>query len=75
MKIAPSILASLTAAALLLGCSSDSHAPSQDPDSVAWPTSTGQELPRIALQGLDGEAFELASLRGKVLLIEAVGMT
>ena len=59
-------------------------APSPDPiDSpgeqaslpFAWPPVLGQQYPDLQLQDAEGEPFELSSLRGRVLLIEPVGMT
>ncbi len=41
----------------------------------AWPPVLGQQYPNLQLSDAQGQPFELASLRGKVLLIEPVGMT
>jgi hypothetical protein len=43
------------------------------PDHV-WPPQVGQPYPDLKLIGLDGERVSLASLRGKVILIEPIGM-
>ena len=40
-----------------------------------WPPKAGQAYPELELQGLDGEPVNLAAFRGKVLLIEPIGMT
>ena len=40
-----------------------------------WPPEAGQEYPELELRNLDGEQVNLASYRGKVLLIEPIGMT
>lgn len=41
----------------------------------AWPPAAGEEYPGVQLTGLDGASVNLADYRGKVLLIEPVGMT
>lgn len=40
----------------------------------AWPPRVGQPYPDLELLGLDGERVSLASLRGRVILIEPIGM-
>ena len=45
------------------------------PLSFEWPPEAGETYPALELLGLDGETVELASYRGKVLLIEPIGMT
>ena len=45
------------------------------PLPFAWPPQAGQPYPELALLGLDGETVHLSDYRGKVLLIEPIGMT
>ena len=40
-----------------------------------WPPQPGEEYPDLTLRSLDGEEVSLAAYRGKVLLIEPIGMT
>ncbi len=40
-----------------------------------WPPQAGAEYPEIELRNLEGDLVNLASFRGKVLLIEPIGMT
>ena len=40
-----------------------------------WPPVLGQSFPDLELQDSRGERVRLSSLRGKLLLIEPIGMT
>lgn len=73
-------IASLTLlACLAAACTPEptAHETASAPPSLpfAWPPVLGQTFPDLQLQDAQGKPFELSSLRGKVLLIEPVGMT
>ena len=76
-----------SAAALALACGSREqastpiysslapHATQLDPLPFDWPPERATEYPNLVLRDHRGEWVELESFRGKVLLIEPVGMT
>ena len=41
----------------------------------SWPPVSGEAYPDLELQDFRGRPVKLSSLRGKVLLIEPIGMT
>jgi hypothetical protein len=45
------------------------------PDIGTWPPRTGQSYPDLALLDSNGNPFRLSSLKGKVILVEPVGMS
>lgn len=45
------------------------------PLPFSWPPVSGEAYPDLELQDFRGRAVKLSSLRGKVLLIEPIGMT
>ena len=45
------------------------------PDISSWPPRPGQPYPDLALLDSDGNLFKLSSLKGKVILVEPIGMT
>jgi hypothetical protein len=45
------------------------------PDISSWPPRPGQPYPDLALLDSNGNLFKLSSLKGKVILVEPVGMT
>lgn len=45
------------------------------PEGIQWPPKVGQPYPDLALYDHTGRRVQLSELRGKVLLIEPVGMT
>ena len=53
--------------ALVSGCGGES--------GPVWPPSVGQMYPDLELKDHNGETVHLSSFRGKVLLIEPIGMT
>jgi thiol-disulfide isomerase/thioredoxin len=57
-------LAAALPAALLLAC-----APAQAADPVLRPWPAGQPTPPLKLSGLDGRDWDLAGLRGKVVVV------
>ena len=59
----------LVAVALLAGCGDDTP-----PPPVAWPPVVGNAYPDLTLQDAAGRTVALSSFKGKVLLIEPVGM-
>jgi cytochrome oxidase Cu insertion factor (SCO1/SenC/PrrC family) len=66
---------SLRATALLLtGVLSVSCAPS-GPLSFAWPPVVDETYPDLELTDFRGEVVRLSSFKGRVLLIEPIGMT
>jgi hypothetical protein len=50
-------------------------APATGPDIGSWPPRPGQPYPELALRDTSGNLFRLSSLKGKVILVEPVGMT
>ncbi|MCP3915220.1 MAG: hypothetical protein GY711_06675 [bacterium] len=71
MKTPTCIAATLLA--LFSGCGSE---PVPDgPLPFAWPPTAGEAYPDLQLRDTSGEVFQLSSLKGKVLLIEPIGMT
>lgn len=75
--ISLTLAACLAAAGCVPGSAADpGHAlEKQTALPFAWPPVLGQQYPDLQLQDAQGQPFELYSLRGKVLLIEPVGMT
>lgn len=65
----PAASAPLTPAANL------SSAPAAQPGVEFWPPRRGEHYPNLTLYDHRGRLVSLASLRGKVILIEPVGMT
>lgn len=45
------------------------------PKAIAWPPETGHPYPNLSLVDQTGERVSLSSFKGKVLLLEPVGMT
>lgn len=43
--------------------------------AFAWPPVEGRPYPELELRDFRGETVKLSSFRGKVLLIEPIGMT
>ncbi len=64
----------MLAGALLLASSCAKH-PNDSASGFGWPPVIDQPYPNLVLKDLFGDRVELASLRGKVLLIEPIGMT
>jgi anti-sigma factor RsiW len=72
-RLLPALPAAVLAAALLVaGCGGAS---ADEALSFAWPPVLGEPYPSVVLQDSRGRSVELASFRGKVLLIEPIGMT
>jgi len=70
MKNLATALGASLATLTLAGCDVSSS-----PLSFTWPPEVGQPYPELALRGLDGEVVRLSDHRGKVLLVEPIGMT
>lgn len=59
---------------LVLLCNLASVFAAADQPAQPWPPKLGDSYPDLTLRDLDGNAVQLASLAGKPLLIEPVGM-
>ena len=70
LRLQPVFLAAVVFAAggCGTGVADESH-------SFAWPPKLDEPYPDLVLQDYQGERVELSSFRGKVLLIEPIGMT
>lgn len=80
-SLRPALLAA-PLALLLLACGQgavsdlvSSFRPGALSPGIDWPPVVGEAYPDLALRGLDGETVRLSDFRGRVLLIEPVGMT
>lgn len=69
-RLLPAVLAPL--ALVAAGCGGGTR---DEPLAFAWPPTVGEPYPNLVLRDHRGERVELSSLRGKVLLIEPIGMT
>ena len=67
-------LRAIVAGAAILAASCGPGTPS-GPLPFAWPPSVGETYPDVELRDHKGEIVKLSSFRGKVLLIEPIGMT
>jgi hypothetical protein len=64
----------LVVLAVLVGCTAQGEAePSAQPQHV-WPPQVGQTYPDLELRASGGDRIALSSFRGKVILVEPVGM-
>lgn len=73
----PALLAALLSLALPLGLGACGGAGADAGGELAfaWPPVAGQPYPDLELRDFRGETVQLSSFRGKVLLIEPIGMT
>ena len=74
----------LAGSAMALGCGQEGSSTallsgvgprSSEPLPFPWPPTKGEAYPDVTLLDHRGESVQLSSFRGKVLLVELVGMT
>ena len=65
----PVALLGLLVAKALAACSPQGELP------YPWPPVAGEGYPDLELQDFRGESVRLSSFRGKVILVEPIGMT
>ena len=63
------------AAVLLLASAFTASCAPSGPLPFDWPPVVDETYPDLELTDFRGDVFKLSSLRGKVLLIEPIGMT
>jgi hypothetical protein len=68
------VLRTAFAGAALVVASCGSGTPS-GPLPYSWPPTVGETYPDVELRDTSGALIKLSSFRGKVLLIEPIGMT
>ena len=73
MRIQSRFRQALLGASLLVASCGNGSPPGPLP--FAWPPRVGETYPDVELRDHTGEIVKLSSFRGKVLLIEPVGMT